>query len=74
VNFPGFNGVMLSVIDDVPADSELNIALVGFLMVEPAHPGSSLRLNTDARIFLNLFQDLTALFFQWYATCPSTNS
>jgi len=28
--------------------------------VESVHPGSSLRLDTDARIFLNLFQNLTA--------------
>ena len=28
-------------------------------------PGLSLRLDTSARIFLDLFQDLTALFFQW---------
>ena len=28
-------------------------------MVEPIHQGSSPRLSTSARIFLNLFQDLT---------------
>ena len=28
-------------------------------MVEPVHHGSSPRLSTSARIFLNLFQDLT---------------
>jgi hypothetical protein len=43
--------------------SELIIdQLVRFLMVEPVHPGSSPRLGTGARIFLNLFQDLTALY------------
>jgi hypothetical protein len=42
-----------------------HVQLVGFLVVEPAHPGSSLRLDTGARIFLDLFQDLMALFFQW---------
>jgi len=41
------------------------IDTVNFLAVEPAHPGSSLRLGMGARIFLDLFQDLTALFFQW---------
>ena len=39
--------------------------LVGFLMVESVHPGSSPRLGTSVRIFLDLFQDLTALCFQW---------
>ena len=29
--------------------------LVGFPVVEPAHPGSSHRLGTGARIFLDLF-------------------
>ena len=29
--------------------------LVGFLMMEPTHPGLSPRLDTGARIFLNLF-------------------
>ena len=29
--------------------------IVGFLVVEPAHPGSSPRLDTGARIFLDLF-------------------
>ena len=39
---------------------ELSVAqLVRFLVVEPAHQGSSLRLGTGVRIFLNLFQDLT---------------
>jgi hypothetical protein len=28
------------------------------------HPGSSLRLDKGARIFLDLFQDLTTLCFQ----------
>jgi hypothetical protein len=46
--------------------SELIIdQLVGFLVVEPAHPGSSPRLGTGVRIFLNLFQNLTALCIQW---------
>ena len=39
--------------------------LVGFLVVKPAHPGLSHRLSTGARIFLDLFHDLTALCFQW---------
>ena len=39
--------------------------LVGFLVVEPVHLGSSHRLDTGAHIFLDLFQDLTALCFQW---------
>jgi hypothetical protein len=39
--------------------------LVGFLVVEPIHPGLSSRHDTGARIFLDLFQDLTTLFFQW---------
>jgi len=39
--------------------------LVGFLVVESIHPGSSSRLDTSARIFLDLFQDLTVLCFQW---------
>jgi hypothetical protein len=39
--------------------------------VEPAHPSSSPRLGTGARIFLDLFQDLTVLCFQWKATPPS---
>jgi hypothetical protein len=44
------------------AMSELIIVqLVGFLVVEPVHPGSSPQLSTDACIFLDLFQDLTAL-------------
>jgi hypothetical protein len=45
--------------------SELSVAqLVGFRVVEPTHPGSSPRLDTGARIFLDLlFQDLTTLFF-----------
>jgi len=38
---------------------------VGFLVVKPAHLGSSPQLGTGARIFLDLFQDLTALCFQW---------
>ena len=35
---------------------ELSVAqLVGLLVVEPVHPGSSPRLDTGARIFLDLF-------------------
>jgi hypothetical protein len=34
-------------------------------VVEPAHPGSGPRLGTDAHIFIDLFQALTALCFQW---------
>jgi hypothetical protein len=33
--------------------------------VEPAHLDSSPRLDTDARILLDLFQELMALCFQW---------
>jgi hypothetical protein len=33
--------------------------------VEPAYLGSNPRLGTGARIFLDLFQDLTTLCFQW---------
>jgi hypothetical protein len=45
---------------------ELSVAqLVGFLVVKPAHPGLSPRLDIGARIFLDLFQDLMVLFFQW---------
>jgi hypothetical protein len=39
--------------------------LVGFLVVEPAHSGLSPRFGTCAHISLDLFQDLTALCFQW---------
>jgi len=43
---------------------ELSVAqLVGFLVVKPVHPDLSPRLDTGARIFLNFYQDLTALFF-----------
>ena len=39
---------------------ELSVAqLVRFLVVEPAHQGSSPRLDNGACIFLNLFQDFT---------------
>ena len=40
------------------------IQLVRFLVVESTHLYLSLQLNTGPRIFLDLFQDLTALFFQ----------
>jgi len=36
---------------------------VVFLVVKSVHPDLSPRLNTGARIFLDLFQDLTALCF-----------
>jgi hypothetical protein len=39
--------------------------LVGFLVVEPTYPGLSPRLGTGVHIFLDLFQDLLALYFQW---------
>jgi hypothetical protein len=39
--------------------------LVRFLVVEPAHQGSSPRLGTGVRIFLDLFQDLPALCIKW---------
>jgi hypothetical protein len=39
--------------------------LVGFLVVEPTHLSLSPQLDTDAHIFLDLFQDLTAMCFQW---------
>jgi hypothetical protein len=45
---------------------QLSLAqLVRFLVVEPAHPSSSPRFGMGARIFLDLFLDLTALCFQW---------
>ena len=37
-----------------------NAHLVWFLMMEPVHPGSSPRLGTGARIFLDLLQSLTS--------------
>ena len=53
-------------IAEVTFNNELSVAqLVGLLVAEPAYPGSSPRLDTGACIFLYLFQDLTALFFQW---------
>ena len=39
--------------------------LVRSLVVEPTHPGSSPRLGTGARIFLNFLQDFLALCFKW---------
>ena len=39
--------------------------LVRSLVVEPTHPGSSPRLGTGARIFLDLFQDFPALCVKW---------
>ena len=38
---------------------------VGWVPLSPTWHG-------DARIFLDLFQDLTALFFRWQVTCLST--
>ena len=37
--------------------------LVGFFVVEPVYLDSSPRLGTCARIFLDLFKDLTTLCF-----------
>ena len=37
--------------------------LVEFIVVEPVLSGSSPRLDIGTRIFMNLFQDLTALCF-----------
>jgi hypothetical protein len=52
-------------------DCELIIdQLVGFLVVEPAHLGSSPRLGTGARTFLDLFQNLTALCFSMVGDVP----
>jgi hypothetical protein len=52
--------------NEEPWKCELSLAqLVRFLVVEPVHLGLSPRLGMGARIFLNLFQDLTALCFQW---------
>ena len=43
---------------------KLSVAeLVGFPVAKPAHPDISPQLDTGARIFLDFFQDLTALFF-----------
>ena len=39
--------------------------LVRSLVVEPTHPGSSPRLGTGARTFLDLFQDFPVLYVKW---------
>jgi hypothetical protein len=46
--------------------------MVGFLVVEPTHSNLNPRLSMGACIFLNLFQDYLALFFQRYMMCSST--
>jgi hypothetical protein len=38
--------------------------MVGFPVVESVHPGVSLRLDMVVCIYLDLFQDYSALFFQ----------
>jgi hypothetical protein len=54
-----------------PTNCELGIAqLVGFFVMESVHPDSSPRLDTSARIFLDLFQDLTTLFFSVVGDVP----
>jgi hypothetical protein len=37
--------------------------MVGFFMVEPAPPGSSLRFGMAVYIYLDFFQDYQAQFF-----------
>ena len=39
--------------------------LVRSLVVEPTHPGSSPRLGTGVRTFLDLFQDFPTLCVKW---------
>ena len=39
--------------------------LVWSLVVELTHPGSSPRLGTGARTFLDLFQDFSVLCVKW---------
>jgi hypothetical protein len=39
--------------------------MVGFPVVELAHPGSSPRFGMSVCIYMDLFQDYPALFFQW---------
>jgi len=55
-------------IDDIThiKGSELIIdQLVRSFVVETTHSGSSSRLGTGARTFLNLFQDFPALCVKW---------
>jgi hypothetical protein len=57
--------LIINCLSKAVTESELIIdQLVGFLMMEPVHPGSSPRLGMGAHIFLDLFQDLSALCFQ----------
>jgi hypothetical protein len=39
--------------------------MVGFLVVEPVHSGSSFTFSMGDCIYLDLFQYYSALFFQW---------
>ena len=57
--------------NNIRSPSKLSVAqLVRFLVVEPAHPGSSLRLGTGARNFLDLFQDLTGTILSVVVDVP----
>ncbi|KAF8760449.1 hypothetical protein HU200_010160 [Digitaria exilis] len=49
---------------------ELQCELARFLVMEPAHQGSSPRLGTGARIFLDLFQDLTGAILSVVGNVP----
>lgn len=44
--------------------------LVGFLVVETYHPGSSFRLGIGPRIFMNLFQDWTDAYLPVLGDVP----
>ena len=49
--------------------------MVRFLVVEPAHPGSSPRLGSGAHTFLNLFIPvLVTMFVQWETLLRLTTS
>jgi hypothetical protein len=49
---------------NLPCVRNLSVAhLAKILVVEPTHHGSSPRLGTEARIFLDLFQDLSGAIF-----------
>ena len=41
--------------------------------MESAYPGSSLRLGTDTRIFLDLFQDLSSAILSMVGDVPADN-
>lgn len=44
--------------------------MVRFLVIEPAHQGSSLRLGTGVRIFINLLQELTGTILSVVGNVP----